>query len=206
MTGQPTLLGFDNVLAEAETVNRRQRLDRESSHLPRTMEEAVKFHRKQIRTHHAAMLAADFTGAMAIRQQARLMAVRVNHGEPGILAGPDAPGCVLQRRCAAAAGRVPLWGQEGRFRVDLDGMLVLIALDGMFGIGSSLSPFLGFTARAVEYERPFISDTGFRSFLSGRVPLLPDITPDGFVHAVIAAHIAGELKGKLRAIGLDHRR
>lgn len=199
------MFGFDRVLVEADAVNRQRRFDRDTGHLPGTMEKAVRFHRRQIKDHDAAMRAADIEGALAIRRQAHLMAVRVNHGDPGILAGPDAPGYVLQTRCAAPAGTIPLWGQQGRFTLNLHGVPILIALDGMFGLGGRYGPYLGFSARAVDYERPFISDTGFRSFLGGWLPVEPGITPEGFFTAVIAAHVSGAMKGKLRVIGLRYR-
>ena len=101
---------------------------------------AIPFYRLLLRQHHAAMLAANVDEAMRLRKQAELLALRLNDGEPGILAGPDAPGCVLQRETAAAPGAVPLWGQTGDFIITVDGMRVRIELDGMFGIGFGFWP------------------------------------------------------------------
>ncbi|GAB4363606.1 MAG: hypothetical protein Kow0060_20440 [Methylohalobius crimeensis] len=35
----------------------------------------------------------------------------------------------------------------------------------MFGIGSTAFYWLGFSAHAVEFDKPFLSSTGYRSFL-----------------------------------------
>ena len=125
------------------------------------------------------------------------MAVKVNHGDRGILAHDDAPGYVLARRCAAAPGKVPLFGQDGRFTIEVAGIPILIELHGMFGLGG---PLPGFEARAVDLTRPFISDTGYRSFLGYRCDPVRGMTTADFAARVIAAHIAGELKGRLVAI------
>ena len=196
-------LGFDGLLSEAETGNRRHRLDRESAHLPGELEAAIRHHRTQIRAFHAAVQAQDFASAEKIDAEAHLMAVRENHGEPGILAGRDSPGRILGRRCAAKAGAVPLFGQEGRFRIEVAGAAILIAMDGMFGLGGTIP---GFAAHAVDFDRPFISETGYRSFLGCWIRPAPGMSTADHAAAVIAAHIAGELKGKLRPIAAEYRR
>lgn len=158
-------LGFDAVLAEAETENRARIFERETGHLPDTMEEALPFYRDLIRQHHCAMLAADVDEAMDLREEARKLALRLNAGEPGIIAGDDAPGCVLERETAASPGTVPLWGQTGAFVINVAGMRVHIEQDGIFGIGCGFSLWPGFSTHAVELEKPFLSPTGYRSFL-----------------------------------------
>ena len=115
-------------------------------------------------------------------------------GEPGILADDDAPGCVLARQTAAAPGAVPLWGQSGDFIVTVGTMKVRIELDGIFGIGSGFCYWPGFAAHAVEYDRPFLSETGYRSFLGIHADPAPGLTPDAFAAKVIAAHVARELR------------
>src|SRR3546814_6529444 len=61
------------------------------------MEEAIPFYRLLIRQHHAAVLAADAGKVTQLRREAKALALRLNDGEPGILAHPDAPGYVLSR-------------------------------------------------------------------------------------------------------------
>ena len=198
-------LGFDAVLAEAETDNRARIFERETGHLPDTMDRALPFYRVLLRQHNAAMLAADVDEAMGLREEARKLALRLNSGEPGIIAGPDAPGCVLARETAATSGAVPLWGQTGDFVVNVDTMRVRIAQDGIFGIGCGFSFWPGFSAHAVEFDRPFLSGTGYRSFLGIHAQPEPGLTPDAFAHEIIAAYIERDLKGRLMLIEARYR-
>ena len=144
-----TQLGFGDLLAEAESANVQRQLDRETAHLPCTMAEALPCYRRMIDRHHAAMLAAGIDEAMRIREDAHGLAAKLNGGTCGIIAGPDAPGCILESETEAAPGTVPLWGQAGEFTVTVDAMRVRIEIKGMFGIGSTFCPFPGFYARTV---------------------------------------------------------
>lgn len=198
-------LGFDDILAEAETINRMAAFEKECGHLPATMEEAIPFFSDLIERHHVAMLAADLDTAMALRRDAEKLALRLNDGEPGILAGPDAPGCVLEDRSAAVAGTVPRWGQRGSFIIDVCAIRVRIDMDGIFGIGSRFMTWMNFSARAVDWDRPFLSETGYRSFMGLHAELVPGLTPDAFAAKVIASHVARTLKGKLLPIHPEHR-
>jgi hypothetical protein len=195
-------IGFTGLLQQADTDNRRHRFERASAHLPREIEAAIRYHRQQIKDYHAAMQALDIDAAERINAEAHLMAVRVNHGDAGILATKDAPGYVISRRCAARAGDVPMFGQEGRFTLTVAGVEIRIAMDGMFGLGGART---GFSARAADLWRPFISETGFRSFLAAPVRMTPGMTTAEFAERAIADHIAGELKGKLRPIDPRYR-
>lgn len=78
-------------------------------------------------------------------------------------------------------------------------------MHGMFGIGSTSCLFPGFYAHAVDRDRPFLSETGFRTFLSVSGDLAPGLTPEDFARAVIAAYVERELKGLLKAIEPRHR-
>jgi hypothetical protein len=185
---------FDQLLWQADIDNERRQFNKTNAHLPAEIEEAVRFHREQIKRYHAAILVPHYEAADKIEEEAHNMAVRVNGGEPGILAGPDAPGEVLARRCQAKAGKVPMWGQKGLFNVQVGSCVVQIKMDGMFG----LRPPFGFAAYAVELDKPFISETGFRSFLSGRFPYLePNTSTHTWATRAIEEHIGTELKGKL---------
>lgn len=206
MRQEQAQLGFDGLLAAAAEDNRKHKAERETAHLPGTMEEAIPFYRLLIRQHHAAMLAADVEAAMRLRKEARLLAQRLNGGEPGILADDDSPGIVLARETAAAVDAVPLWGQEGDFTVEVSGMRVRIELDGMFGIGCGYCYWPGFAAHAFDWHSPFISQTGYRSFLGIHADPAPGLTPDTFAQKIVAAHIKGELKGKLLAIEPRYRK
>lgn len=201
----PAQLGFDSMLSEAEAVNKTAALERAYGHLPGTMEEAIPFYRDLIERHHAAMLASDIDTVMALRKEAGNLALWLNNGEPGILAGPDAPGYKLAALTAAPDGTIPLWGQNGSFLIETHGIRVGIEMDGIFGIGASYMPWMNFSAHAVDWDIPFISETGYRSFMGLHAALVPGMTPDGFARDVITSHIRQTLKGKLRPIDERYR-
>jgi len=206
MTRHPTdQLGFDALLRETETDNRLRKFLRETSHLPDTMEAGLPYYRMLLRQHHAAMLAADVDEAFRLREESCKLALRLNGGEPGILAGPDAPGCVLERESAASDGAVPLWGQSGAFVITVAKMRVRIELEGMFGIGSGFGYWPGFNAHAVDCDQPFLSETGYRSFLGIHADPVPNLAPDEFAGKVIAAYVARDLKGTLVTIDERYR-
>ena len=199
MKHRDTQLGFDALLADAERVNRQRLFEQETAHLPSAMAEALPFYRILIDRHHVAMLAGDTAEAMPLREEAHNLAYRLNGGNPGILANAAAPGCVLERETAAPPGTVPLWGQRGEFRVAVGRMQVRIEMDGMFGICSTVSIWPGFSAHAVEFDRPFLSETGYRG------DLVPGLTPDAFARDAISAYVTQALKGRLVAIEKQYR-
>lgn len=205
-TNTPAQLGFDALLDDAATANRSRELERSTGHLPGTLPEALPYYRALLDKHHAAMLAGDVGETMRLRQEAGNLALRLNHGDPGILAGPDAPGCALARETAAASGSVPLWGQKGSFIVTVSGARVRIEMDGIFGIGSRFGYWPGFAAHAVDRDRPFISPTGYRSFLGIHAEPAAGMTPDVFAAEILAAYVAKELKGRLVAVAPQHRK
>jgi len=186
--------GFDDIFEQKEAAS-----------LPSTMEDGIAHYRALLEKHHNAMLAGDEATAMAMREEGNRLAVTLNKGEPGILGGPDAPGYVLMRETAALPGAVPMWGQEGDFTVTVDDMPVHIVMDGMMGICATMNVWPGFSANVVETEKHFLSETGYRSFLGVHADLVPGLTPDAFVREVIAAHIKGPCKGRLRPVKDDYR-
>jgi hypothetical protein len=186
--------GFDDILEQEETAA-----------LPSTMDDGIAYYRALLEKHHEAMFAGDEATAMAIREEGNRLAVKLNNGEPGILGGADAPGYVLMRETAAQQGTVPMWGQRGDFTVTIDDMPVHIVMDGMMGACASMDIWPGFSANVVEPEKPFISETGYRSFLGVHADFVPGLTPDVFVSEVIAGHIKGACKGKLRPVKDEYR-
>lgn len=192
----PGQLGFDLLLSDAEAQNRQLQFDRETAHLPSTMEEGLAFFRGLLDQHHAAMLGADVPRVMALREEARRLARRLNGGDHGILAGESSAGRMLERESAAPVRNVPIWGQRGSFIIGVGKMKVRIEIEGVFGIGSSFSFWPGFSAHAVEWDKPFLSNTGYRSFLGVHAEAAPDMTPDSFARRVIDAHIEHLPKGR----------
>jgi hypothetical protein len=202
----PGQLGFDALLGQADADNLAREIERETAHLPGSMAEAIPFYRVLLRQHHAAMLAANVEEAIRLREEAAKLALRVNSGEPGILAAPDASGCVLESETAAAPGKIPLWGQSGVFIVTVDAMRVRVEMSGIFGIAARFIYWPGFSANVVDETRPFLSETGYRSFLGIGAEPVPSLLPDEFCRKVIGAYVAHELKGKLVAIDTRYRK
>jgi hypothetical protein len=203
---QAAQLGFNSLLEEADTANTTRALAKELAHLPGSMDEALPFYRALLERHHAAMLAGEEREAMALREEADRLATKLNNYEPGIIADDDAPGSVLERLTRAGDGTVPLWGQTGSFEITHGAMRVQIEMDGIFGVASDVFPWLGFAAHAVEWGKPFLSETGYRSFIGLRGGLQPGMTPDSFAPEIIALHVSRELKGKLVAIKPEYRK
>lgn len=198
-------LGFDGLLAAAEADNSARRFERATAHLPGTMAEALPVFRALLERHHAVMLAADVQETMRLREEAHDLARKLNGGAPGILAHDEAPGYVLERETAATPGAVPIWGQSGEFIIAASGMRVRVEMDGVFGTAGHCCYWPGFAAHAVDPDRPFLSETGYRSFLGIHADPVPDMTPEHFAANVITAHVEGHLKGRLRPIAPRYR-
>ena len=199
-------LGFDALLLEADHTNHARRIEQANAHLPGTMKEAMRFFWELLDEHHAAMLAGQVDEVMFCREEAHRLAVKLNGGKRGILADEASPGCILARETAATAGCMPAWGQKGSFVIAVDGIRVRIDMDGLFGLFATTSFWPAFSAHAVDADRPFISETGYRSFLSVGADPVPGLTPDAFAGKVIAAHVQTEMKGKLVAVEPRYRR
>lgn len=193
-------LGFDDMLAAAEAENEARKFERLTAHLPGTMQEALPYFGDLLECHNAAMLAADVDETMRLRDEADLLARKLDTESRGILAHENAPGKVLKRKTAGAPDTVPIWGQRGEFTIEAAGMRVRIEMEGVFGICSGLSYWPGFAARAVDLDRPFLSETGYRSFLGIHGDPVPGMTPDGFAAEAIANYVTSQLKGRLLAI------
>jgi hypothetical protein len=143
------------------------------------------------------MLDGDFAAAHAIREGAHLLARKLDTDKCGILACDDAPGNVLAQACAAEPEMPPLWGQAGRFALHAAHMEIAITLHGMFGIGARFGDWLGFEARALHPDQPFLSGTGYRSFLGVSMPRETGVTPTDFARRIIEAFVSHELRGRL---------
>lgn len=206
MSTHATQLGFEALLQDADADNSARIFDRETAHLPTDWAEALAFHGTQITDHHAAMLAHHFDAAVAIRNEAHLLAAKLNGGRHGILADDNAPGCRLDVQARAPDGQVPLWGQSGRFDVNTAGLTARVEMDGMFRIGATAMIYCGFSVLAVHTDTPFLSATGYRSFLGASAPPETGMTTEEFVRRVIEAFVKIELRGRLLQIGESYRK
>lgn len=193
----PGQLAFDALLAETAVINHARAEEAAHAHLPGTMDEALPYYRALIERHHAAMVAGDLDSVTRLRSDAHELAYKLNGFDAGILADETAPGCVLDRLTRAKKGKVPLWGQSGSFEIRHKTMRVRIEMEGLFGIGASHMSWLGFAAHAIDKTKPFLSDTGYRSFIGAGGALHAGYTPDSFATAIVASHVQMALKGKL---------
>jgi hypothetical protein len=194
---QPQQLGFgfDQILEEQRT-----------AYLPPTMEEAIPFYRKLIDKHHDAMMAGDKEAVDTIRKEARDLAVKLNGGTSfGIAIRGDGTSSQLAQATAAPGGTMPKWGQTGNYVIDVDGMKVRIEQEGMFGLGCMSAFWPGFSAHAVDYDKPFLSNTGYRSFIGIFAPPEPGVTPEDFARGAIRGQLEREHKGKLYRIDQSFR-
>lgn len=172
-----------------------------TAHMASSIEEAIPAYRSIIDRYHAAILTGQPEQAASIQQEAEDLAARLYGGTCfGIKDAAETAICsVLERATAAKPGDVPLWGQTGEFTLVVNGCPIRITFEGLYGICIPQ-----FAAHAVEYAQPFISDTGFRSFMClGFDCTSGGITVDDYVRAAIEGYIAHEMKGRLRPI---HRR
>lgn len=197
--GEPQL-AFDDLLGDAERHNADREWERATAHLPATIETAISFFRALLEQHHAAMLAADVDEVRRLREDAAQLALKLNGRQPGYLADEMSPGCVLRRETESPPGDVPLWGQKGSFTLEFEAFRAKIEMPGIFGGLFRERFWLGFDAHAIDRDRPFLSESGFRSFLSVGAEVWPNITVDLFCRGIIDAHVRDVLKGKLVAI------
>ncbi|MFJ7111267.1 KlcB family protein [Pseudomonas sp. NPDC098740] len=76
----------------------------------------------------------------------------------GCMADADSAGHVLARAVAARPGQVPRWGQAGEFLLEVEGVRVWVVMtDDMLGNHRACD------LHAVDLDKPFISETGYRS-------------------------------------------
>jgi hypothetical protein len=191
-----TQLGFDSLLDEGAANNEMHQLKAKYPGLPATWDEAIPHYRRLLERCHAAFLAADRDEIARIYDEAEAIAYLMNGDTAGILS-PDGAGTRLAAATRSQPGAVPLWGQEGEFIVEAAGCRVRIEADGIFGIATRIVLMPGFAAHAVDGTKPFISETGFRSFIGIQADIVPGMAQDEFAIALIEHHVARANKGKL---------
>lgn len=76
----------------------------------------------------------------------------------GCKADADSAGHVLARAVAAQPGQVPRWGQAGEFLLEVDGLRVWVVVPHHMLGNHRFCDF-----RAVDLDKPFVSETGYRS-------------------------------------------
>jgi len=107
----------------------------------------------------AAMRSNDIPSARLISDRCDLFAAELQGGDHSGMLCEDGAAKLLELAAAAPDGVEPTWGQAGNFTLELAGTKVRFEYSGIFGIGGG-----GFSIHAVDWHRPFFSETGFRSF------------------------------------------
>lgn len=124
-----------------------------------------------LKSYHKSVMAADPDGQRLAYDRLDAIAEHLFGTDPGIdwrSAGGPPQGngrfsCLadardwLMEKLAASDGDVPLFGQSGRFLIELFGCRVDFRYDGLFG-------YCGGNAHVVDLDKPFFSETGYRSF------------------------------------------
>ena len=144
-------------------------------HLPSTFAELVPLYRACIVRFDAAVHARDFDTAAKVHGEASELIQRAQSFDR-FQGKRNAKGwgyCyydvarIFAHVTRAAVGAVPLFGQAGDFITSLSTTKVRFKVDGLCSLG--VRPYgaraLGFSLHAVEWDRGFYSETGFRSFL-----------------------------------------
>ncbi|KVW77424.1 hypothetical protein WK99_27915 [Burkholderia ubonensis] len=133
-----------------------------------------------VRELHAAVVADDAATAEVASDRYDAVVWRLN--------GDTFFGCrvgageLIEQHCRAERGNIPMWGQAGEFLINVSGVRSIVEVDDGFG---RFRVFFKF--HAVDVNKQFISETGFRShfevFQSGK-------TVDEVAKAIFAAFLA----------------
>ena len=138
---------------------REQRAAELAASMPDTVPELLDVAAAAVDALHAAVMAGDQEAAELAADRYEATIWKLNGGTFfGCVADEDAPGNLVENHCRAAPGTVPKWGQSGTFLVTVDGIRALVEFgDGMGALRTH------FAFHVVDLDKPFISETGYRS-------------------------------------------
>lgn len=143
--------------------------------------------------YHAAMLAGDVQALDDADLVYRACVVKLNGGTHFGSADIQK---ALEAKFAAVAGQVPEWGQAGEFLLEVEGMRLVVKM-----CPDSLSNHCGAELHAVDFDKPFVSRTGYRhQYMRPAQHLGRSV--DQAVRAEVLELLAGE--GKAVAIDQEH--
>ena len=104
--------------------------------------------------YHDAMLAGDLQALDDADLVYRACVVKLNGGTHFGSADIQK---ALEAKFAAVAGQVPGWGQAGEFLLEVEGVRLVVKM-----CPDSLSNHCGAELHAVDFDKPFVSRTGYR--------------------------------------------
>lgn len=144
----------------------------------------------ELRTYDAAVRNADYDGMVTSGNRLKAIGEHAfgltqdeaeKCGPPG---GNERFFCLydawdwLSASLAESDGEIPMFGQKGRFEIEVAGCRVDFAYAGIFGL-------CGGDARVIDQDKPFFSETGYRSF---------QVCPDDYVIAAAKLDCKGWLE------------
>lgn len=143
--------------------------------------------------YHDAMLAGDEQSLADAAVVYRACVIKLNGGTHfGSVVVQDE----LEAKFAALPGKVPQWGQAGEFLLEVEGMRIVVKM-----CPDSMSSNCGAELRAVDFDKPFLSCTGYRhQYMHAAQHLGRSV--DQAVRAEVLELLAGE--GKAVAIDQEH--
>lgn len=148
--------------APAAQPTRQQRAEKIAATLPDDEAGLMKAARAAVLAFHTAVMGGNDEALEGARDAYDAVIYKLNGNTSFASYGDDnAPGYRVERHCAAEAGAVPMWGQAGRFVVDMGAFSVDVEYRGLASIGSRMVET--FVFRAVDLDKPFISETGYQS-------------------------------------------
>ena len=153
-----------------------------------------------LREFDAYMKADDIAGAMLVHDRANDYAADLQGGNFGMLC-LDGAAHLLERAAAAPDGELPMWGQRGNFIVRVGLTPIRFEVDGIFGI---CDPF-HFSIHAVKWDKPFPSETGYRSFFQSMAHVPVGATVADWVTDCVNGYIRENCKKGLPMIAFDNR-
>jgi hypothetical protein len=153
-----------------------------------------------LREFDACMKADDIAAAMLVHEKADKYAADLQGGNFGMLC-LDGAAHLLERAAAAPDGELPMWGQRGNFIVRVGLTPIRFEVDGIFGV---CDPF-HFSIHAVKWDKPFPSETGYRSFFQSMAHVPVGATVADWVTDCVNGYIRENCKKGLPMIAFENR-
>ncbi|CAD7741817.1 Protein KlcB (plasmid) [Xanthomonas hydrangeae] len=137
------------------------------------------------RLHEAVLIGADLVVEAAQERYSAVIWKLNGSTFFGSNGDEDAASRVVERYCQAAPGEVPMWGQVGEFLIEVDGVRAVVEIGR--GYRRVFDRYYAF--HAVDLDRPFISETGFRAhFDSARKRVTVDQVTRGIFAEFLRTH------------------